>query len=61
MKYLHEKMLQNQSYRNKLKVSESIVVESIVVEDDQNLLSPYLFFHPCILCFLIFIIILAAI
>jgi len=56
MKYLHEQMLQVQSNASKLKDSETIVVE-----DDHNLLPTYFFFHPRILCFLIFIIVLAAI
>jgi len=56
MKYLYEQMLQVQSNGSKLKDSENIVVGN-----DHILLPTYFYFHPCILCFLIFLLILAAI
>ena len=56
MKYLHEKMLQLQPTANELNVSETEVVEH-----EANLASIPFFFHPCILCYLFFIVLLLAV
>jgi len=56
MKYLHEKMLQLQPTANELNVSETEVVVH-----EANLAPIPIFFHPCILCCLFFIVLLLAI
>ncbi len=56
MKYLHEKMLDVQSNGNSLEFSENEQIEQAV--DNQDHLSTYYFFHPCILCFVFFLIFL---
>jgi len=59
MKYLHEKMLEIQSNVNSFDVSGIEPIEHAV--DNQEHLSTYYFFHPCILCYMFFLVYLMAI